>query len=150
MTKKEQIKADMIVAMKNKDKNRKDCLSYLLGQIKNEEIDKRKDLSDEEVNVIIFKQIKQTQDVLSMIPDDRQDLIEENQFNISVLKEYAPTMLDENEIRHELYVVCENNNLDINNLKKSDKGKIMGFLMPKVKGRVDGKIVNSIVAEYLH
>lgn len=149
MNKKEQIKADMITAMKNKDKNKKDCLSYLLSQLKNAEIDKRRELTDDEVNVIINKQIKQTQDVLSMIPENRQDLIDENNFTISVLKEYAPVMMDELGIRQELYFVCEAAGLDIDNLTKGDRGKIMGLLMPKVKGKADGKLVNKVVGEYL-
>lgn len=148
MTKQEQIKFDMIAAMKNKDKDRKNVLSYLLSQIKNVSIEKRRELTDEEVNIVINKQIKQTQDVLSMIPKDRQDLINENEFTISVLKEYAPEMMDENAIRHELYVVCENLNLDVNSISKSDRGKIMGVLMPRVKGKADGKLVNQIVSEY--
>lgn len=149
MTKKEQIKADMITAMKEKNKEKKNVLSFLLGNIKNVEIEKRRELTDDEVNVIINKQIKQTQDVLSMIPENRQDLIHENNFTISVLKEYAPQMMDENAIRHELYSVCEIADLDINSLSKNDKGKIMGLLMPKVKGKADGKLVNKVVGEYL-
>lgn len=149
MTKKEQIKADMITAMKNKDKDKKNVLSFLLGVVKNFEIEKKREATDDEVNVIINKQIKQTQDVLSMIPENRQDLIDENNFTISVLKEYAPQMMDENAIRHELYTVCETAGLDINALTKGDKSKIMGLLMPKIKGKADGKLVNQIVAEYL-
>lgn len=149
MTKKEQIKADMITAMKNRDKKKKDCISYLLGIIKNAEIDKKRELTDDEVNVIINKQIKQTQDVLSMIPENRQDLIDENNFTISVLKEYAPVMMDELGIRQELYSVCEAAGLDIDNLTKGDRGKIMGLLMPRVKGKADGKLVNQVVGEYL-
>ena len=149
MTKKEQIKADMITAMKNKDKAKKDCLSYLLGIIKNVEIDNKREATDDEVNIIINKLIKQTQDVLAMIPDDRQDLINENNFTISVLKEYAPVMMDELSIRQELYSVCEEAGLNIDALTKGDRGKIMGLLMPRVKGKADGKLVNQVVGEYL-
>ena len=149
MTKKEQIKADMITAMKNRDKDRKSVLSFLVGSIKNYEIDNRKEATDDEVNVIINKLIKQTQDVLAMIPNDRQGLIDENNFTISVLKEYAPVMMDELSIRQELYSVCEAAGLDIDALTKGDRGKIMGLLMPRVKGKADGKLVNQVVGEYL-
>ena len=149
MNKKDQIKADMITAMKNRDKDRKAVLSFLVGSIKNYEIDNRKEATDDEVNVIINKLIKQTQDVLAMIPDDRQGLIDENNFTISVLKEYAPVMMDELGIRQELYSVCEAACLDIDNLTKGDRGKIMGLLMPRVKGKADGKLVNQVVGEYL-
>lgn len=149
MTKKEQIKADMIVAMKAGDKNKKNVLSYLLGQIQNVSIDKRRELTDDEVNEVINKQIKQTRDVLKITPDNRQDIKAENEFTLSVLKEYAPVMMSEQEIRHEVYAVCDEANLDINNLSGKDRGKIMGLLMPRVKGKADGKLVSKIVSEYI-
>ena len=148
MSKYETIREDMIKAMKNRDKERKNVLSYLLGQIKNVSIDKRRDLTDDEVNEVINKQIKQTQDVLDITPKDRTDIIEENKYTISVLKEYAPVMMDENAIRHEIYVVCSDIGVEVSSLTAKDKGKLMGKLMPKVKGKADGKLVNQIVSEY--
>lgn len=148
MTKQEQIKVDMIAAMKNKDKKRKDCLSYLVAQLKNVEIDKRRDLTDDEVNEVINKQIKQTEDVLALTPKDRIDIIEENEFTISVLKEYAPEMMNEAAIRHEVYVTCTDLGIEVSSLTVKDKGKLMKALMPKVKGRADGKLVNKVVSEY--
>lgn len=148
MTKQEQIKADMITAMKNKDKKRKDVLSYLVGVLKNVEIDKRRPLTDDEVNEVINKQIKQTEDVLAITPKDRTDIIEENEFTISVLKEYAPEMMNEAAIRHEIYAVCSELGIEVSSLSGKDKGKIMKSLMPRVKGKADGKLVNQVVSEY--
>ena len=148
MSKYETIRADMIKAMKDRNKQRKDVLSYLLGQIKNVSIDKRRDLTDDEVNEVINKQIKQTQDVLTLTPKHRLDIIKENEFTISVLKEYAPQMMDENAIRHELYAVCSDIGIEVSSLTAKDKGKLMGKLMPRVKGKADGKLVNQIVNEY--
>ena len=147
MSKYETIREDMIKAMKNRDKERKNVLSYLLGQIKNVSIDKRRDLTDDEVNEVINKQIKQTQDVLDITPKDRTDIIEENEFTISVLKGYAPVMMDENAIRHEIYAVCSDMGIEVSSLTAKDKGKVMSKLMPKVRGRADGKLVNQIVSE---
>ena len=148
MSKYETIREDMIKAMKNKDKDKKMVLSYLVAQLKNVEIDKRTPLSDDEVNEIINKQIKQTQDVLSLTPKHRLDIIQENEFTISVLKEYAPVMMDENAIRHEIYATCSDMGMEVSSLTAKDKGKLMGKLMPKVKGKADGKLVNQIVSEY--
>lgn len=148
MTKQEQIKADMITAMKNKDKKRKDVLSYIVGVLKNVEIDKRRPLTDDEVNEVINKQIKQTEDVLAITPKDRTDIIEENEFTISVLKEYAPEMMNEAAIRHEIYAVCSEIGIEVSSLSGKDKGKIMKALMPRVKGKADGKLVNQVVSEY--
>ena len=148
MTKNDIIRADMIKAMKDRNKQRKDVLSYLLGQIKNVSIDKRRDLTDDEVNEVINKQIKQTEEVLAIAPKDRTDIIEENEYTISVLKEYAPQMMDELGIRHEIYAVCDELGINVDDLTAKDKGKLMKNLMPKVKGRADGKLVNQIVSEY--
>lgn len=148
MSKYETIREDMIKAMKNKDKDKKMVLSYLVAQLKNVEIEKRRPLTDDEVNEIINKQIKQTQDVLSLTPKHRLDIIQENEFTISVLKEYAPVMMDENAIRHEIYATCSDMGMEVSSLTAKDKGKLMGKLMPKVKGKADGKLVNQIVSEY--
>ena len=148
MTKQEQIRAYMIKAMKDRNKQRKDVLSYLLGQIKNVSIDKRRDLTDDEVNEVINKQIKQTEEVLAIAQKDRTDIIEENEYTIFVLKEYAPQMMGENEIRHEIYAVCSDLGIEVSSLTAKDKGKLMKNLMPKVKGRADGKLVNQLVSEY--
>lgn len=148
MNKQEQIKADMIAAMKNRDKKRKDILSFLVAQLKNVEIDKRRPLTDDEVNEVINKQIKQTEDVLTLTPKHRLDIIQENEYTISVLKEYQPVMMDENAIRHEVYAVCSNLGIEVSKLTSKDKGKLMGTLMPRVKGKADGKLVNKIVSEY--
>ena len=148
MSKYETIRTDMIKAMKDRNKQRKDVLSYLLSQIKNFSIEKRRDLTDDEVNEVINKQINQTQDVLTLTPKHRLDIIQENEFTISVLKEYAPVMMDENAIRHELYAACSDMGIEVSSLTAKDKGKVMGKLMPKVKGKADGKLVNQIVSEY--
>ena len=148
MSKYETIRTDMIKAMKDKDKDRKNVLSYLVAQLKNVEIEKRRSLTDDEVNEVINKQIKQTQDVLTLTPKHRLDIIQENEYTISVLKEYAPVMMDENAIRHELYAVCSDMCIEVSSLTAKDKGKVMGKLMPKVKGKADGKLVNQIVSEY--
>lgn len=148
MSKYEAIREDMIKAMKDRNKQRKDVLSYLLSVIKNVEIEKRRPLTDDEVNEVINKQIKQTQDVLSLTPKHRLDIIKENEFTISVLKEYQPVMMDENAIRHEIYATCSDMGIEISSLTAKDKGKLMGKLMPRVKGKADGKLVNQIVSEY--
>lgn len=148
MSKYEAIREDMIKAMKDRNKQRKDVLSYLLSVIKNVEIEKRRPLTDDEVNEVINKQIKQTQDVLSLTPKHRLDIIKENEFTISVLKEYQPVMMDENAIRHEIYATCSDMGVEVLSLTAKDKGKLMGKLMPRVKGKADGKLVNQIVNEY--
>ncbi len=143
MTKIEFIRGEMVKAMKEHDKQRKDVLSMLLAALKNVQIDKRADLTEEEENQVILKQIKQTKETLEMTPEDRTDIIEECKFTIKVLEEYAPKMMDEAEIKVVIEEVLKE--LEISAPTPQDKGKIMKVLMPKVKGKADGKLVNTVL-----
>ena len=144
MSKIDFIRGEMVAAMKAKDKARKDVLSLLLAELKNFEINNRRELTDEDGDQIILKQLKET---LSMTPADRQDIIDECNFSISVLNEYAPKMMDEAEIKK---VIDETlTELSIEKPTAKDKGAIMRVLMPKVKGKADGRLVNEVLAGYM-
>ena len=143
MTKIEFIRGEMMAAMKARDKKRKDVLSMLLTALKNKAIDKREDLTTEEEDQIILKQIKQTKETLEMTPADRTDIIEECEKRIAVLEQYAPKMMDEAEIKEVIAGVLSGLGIDAPTPK--DKGRIMKELMPKVKGKADGKLVNDIL-----
>lgn len=147
MSKIEFIRGEMVAAMKARDKQRKDVLSLLLTGLKNAQIDKREDLTEEEENAIILKQIKQTKETLSLTPADRTDIIEECEFTIKVLEEYAPKMMDEAEIKSVIEGVLAE--LEISAPTAQDKGKIMKVLMPKVKGKADGKLVNTVLGSMM-
>ena len=77
MSKIDEVRNEMMQAMKKKDKPRKDSLSMLLAALKNKAIDKREDLTEAEENEVILKEIKQTQETLDLTPADRTDIIEE-------------------------------------------------------------------------
>ena len=147
MSKIDFIRGEMVAAMKAKDKARKDVLSLLLAELKNFEINNRRELTDEDGDQIILKQIKQLKETLSMTPADRQDIIDECNFSIGVLNEYAPKMMDEAEIKK---VIDETlTELSIEKPTSKDKGAIMRVLMPKVKGKADGRLVNEVLAGYM-
>lgn len=145
MSKIDFIRGEMMAAMKAKDKQRKAVLSSLLTALKNVQIDKRADLTEEEENQVILKLIKQTKETLEMTPADRTDIIDECNYNISVLEEYAPKMMDESEISEVIDNVLKE--LGIDKATPQDKGKIMKTLMPKVKGKADGKLVNEVLGK---
>lgn len=147
MTKIEFIRGEMMAAMKARDKKRKDVLSMLLTALKNKAIDKREDLTTEEEDQIILKQIKQTKETLEMTPADRTDIIEECEYTIKVLEEYAPKMMSEDEIQTVIKEVLSE--LAIETPTAKDKGKIMKELMPRVKGKADGKVVNQVLASMM-
>lgn len=147
MSKIDEVRSAMVQAMKNKDKERKDSLSMLLAALKNKAIDKREDLTEAEENEVILKEIKQTKETLDITPADRTDIIEECKSRISVYEEFAPKMMDEEEIKGTINKVLAE--LGIENPTGKDKGKIMKLLMPQVKGKADGKLVNQVLGSMM-
>ena len=143
MSKIDEIRGEMVKAMKAKDKKRKDVLSLLLAELKNVEINNRTPLTDEEGVQVILKQIKQLKETKSLTPADRTDILEECDYSISVLEEYAPKMMDETEIKSVIEETLKE--LEIQTPIAKDKGKIMKVLMPKVKGKADGRLVNQVL-----
>lgn len=147
MSKIDVVRAAMVEAMKAKDKPRKDALSMLLSALKNAQIDKRADLTEDEENAIVKKEIRQTQETYDAAPADRTDIKEEAAARLAVYKEFAPEDLSVEQITQVIREVLAE--LGIEAPKASDKGKIMKVLMPRVKGKADGKLVNETLAGML-
>lgn len=148
MSKIDEVRADMVKAMKAGDKESKETLSMLLAALKNKAIDKRSDLTAEEETQVILKEIKQTKETLEMTPADRTEIIDECNKRLAVLEQYAPKMMDEAEIRAIIDATLSEVGIEAPEAK--DKGKIMKVLMPKVKGKADGKLVNDILMTYMN
>lgn len=146
MSKIEEVRKQMVSAMKAGDKPRKETLSLLLASLKNKAIDKRADLTEEEETQVILKEIKQTKETLELTPADRTEIIEECQNRIAVLEEFAPKMMNEEEIKSVISSVLSE--LGLEHPTAKEKGKIMKELMPKVKGKADGKLVNELVSTF--
>ena len=144
MSKIDVVRAAMVQAMKSKDKDKKDALSMLLSALKNAEIDKRSLLTEDEENAIVKKEIKQCQETYDSAPSDRTDIKEEAALRIAVYKEFAPEDMSVEQIKEVIQSVLEE--LGIEKPAPADKGKIMKILMPKVKGKADGKVVNEVLA----
>lgn len=144
MSKIDVVRAAMMTAMKNKEKDRKDALSMLLSVLKNAQIDKREPLTEDEENAIVKKEIKQCQETIDTAPADRTDIKDEAAFRISVYREFAPEDMSVEQIKEVIEEVL--GELGIENPGAADKGKIMKVLMPKVKGKADGKLVNQTLA----
>ena len=146
MSKIDTVRAAMMQAMKDKDKARKDALSLLLAALKNKAIDKRADLTEEEENAVIFREIKQAQETVDTTPADRTQIIEEAKLRISVYSEFVPKLMDENEIAEVVKTVLAE--LSIETPTAKDKGRIMKTLMPRVKGKADGSLVNRVLGGF--
>lgn len=147
MSKIDEVRSAMVAAMKAGNKERKDSLSILLSALKNKAIDKREDLTEAEENEVVLKEIKQTKETLELTPADRTDILEECKNRISVYEEFAPNMLNEEEIKEIIEEVLKG--LGIDTPTGKDKGRIMKELMPKVKGIADGKLVNQVLGSMM-
>ena len=141
------VRSQMMEAMKNKDKTRKDALSMLLSALKNKAIDKRADLTEVEEFEVVKREIRQTKETMDLAPADREDIREACAARLSVYQEFAPEEMSEDAIRAEVQAVLTA--LGITEPSAKDKGKVMKELMPKVKGKADGSLVNRIVGEIL-
>lgn len=141
------VRAAMVAAMKNKDKERKDSLSMLLSALKNKAIDKRSDLTEAEEFEVVKKEIKQTKETLDLAPADREDIKEQCRNRLAVLQEFAPEEMSEEAIRAAIRDALSE--LGITEPSGRDKGKVMKVLMPKVKGKADGALVSRLVGEML-
>lgn len=146
MSKIDTVRAAMMQAMKDKDKARKDALSLLLAALKNKAIDKRADLTEDEENAVIFREIKQAQETIDTTPADRVQTIEEAKLRMSVYSEFVPKLMGEDEIREVVTAVLAELGLEKPTAK--DKGKIMKTLMPRVKGKADGGLVNQVLSTF--
>ena len=137
----------MMQAMKDKNKERKESLSMLLSALKNKAIDKRADLTEEEENAVVLKEIKQCQEAIDTAPAGREDVIQENTARISVYQEFAPRMMGREEIAAVVDQVLAELNLSAPTAK--EKGLIMKTLMPRVKGKADSALVNQVLTSCL-
>lgn len=147
MSKIDDVRSAMVAAMKAGEKERKESLSLLLSALKNKAIDKRADLTEEEENQVVLKEIKQTKETLELTPAERVDIIKECEDRLAVLREFAPQMMGEEEIREIVKKVLAELGLEAPTPK--ERGLIMKSLMPKVKGKADGKLVAQIVGEFM-
>lgn len=147
MSKTDVIRSAMMEAMKAKDKPRKDSLAMLLNALKNAEIDKREPLTDDEAHAIIKKEIRQTQETHDTAPENRTDIKAEAISRMAVFKEFVPEDMSAEQIEEVIRGVLKGLNID--QPTGSDKGNIMKVLMPLVKGKADGKLVNEILSNLM-
>lgn len=149
MSLKEQLTEDMKTAMKAKaeGKQRLAVIRMVRSAIRQAEIDGKTELDDAGVVSIISKEVKSRRDSIEEFrKGGREDLVEQNEAEIAVLMPYLPKQLSEDEIRELVKAAVAQTGAS----SQKDMGKVMGALMPKVKGRADGKLVNTIVREALN
>jgi uncharacterized protein YqeY len=141
MSLKERLLEDMKLAMKDKDAIRKNTIQMARAAVLQVEKDSRVTLDDDGVIEVIAKEVKKRKDSLpNYEKSGRQDLINNLKSEIEILMQYLPQQLTEGEL--EIIVKEAIQETGANSVK--DMGKIMQVVMPKVKGRADGKLINQI------
>ena len=148
MSLKDKLTEDMKQAMKDKEagKLRLSVIRMVRAAIKNVEIDTKAELAEEDVIAIVAKEVKMRRDSMEEFKKgQRDDLVAQLEQEIEVLLPYLPQQLTEAEVRE---IVTEAVAI-AGATSSKDMGKVMAVLMPKVKGRADGKLVNNIVRELL-
>jgi len=143
---KERLLQDMKEAMRAKDKVRLSTIRMINSLIKNAEIDKRGELTDDEIVQLLMKYAKQRREAIEMYEKGgRQDLVEKEKAELAVVESYLPKQLSEEEIRELVKEAIE----AVGASSPKDLGKVMQYVMPKVKGRAEGSLVNKIAREEL-
>ena len=138
---------DMKVAMKNKDKETLAVIRMVKGAMQLEELNLKRELSDDEVIGIISKQIKiRKESIIEFEKAKRNDLIEKNNQEIEILNHYMPEQLSENEINQKIESAIS----EINAISMKDMGKVMSVLTPILKGRADMAEVSKKIQEKLN
>ena len=133
-----------MASMKNQDKEKLSVLRMVKGAIQLEEINKKKELDDNEVIAVISKQIKtRRESIAEFKKGNREDLVEQTEKEIEILNEYMPEQLSEEEITK----VIDEAISEVNPQGPSDMGKIMKTITPKLMGKADMSMVSKIVKE---
>ena len=138
--------SDLVGAMKSQDKETLSVLRMVKGAIQLEEINKKHELSDDEVVALLSKQIKTRKESISEFEKaNRIDLIEQTKKEIEILSKYMPEQLGEEEV---IKIIDDAFN-ELKPSSQSDMGKIMGFVTPKLRGKADMSFVSKIIKDKL-
>ena len=139
------LQKDMIQAMKDHDKVRKDAISTLVSAAKKLAIDAgcREDIPDDMTDQAILKEIKSVKEQIDTCPDSRAELKAEYEARLKVFEEYAPKMLSADEVE----AVLKDKFAEV--IASGNKGQIMKAVMPELKGKADGKVINEVISKLL-
>lgn len=133
-------------AMKNKEKQRLSVIRMVKSALQNEAIKLQKELTEDEALTVLNRELKQRKDSLHEFEKaNREDLAEKVREEVVILKAYMPEQLSEEEVTE----IVKQTIQEVGASSKADMGKVMGAIMPKVKGKTDGSVINRLVQQYL-
>ncbi len=143
---KEQLNEDMKQAMRARDKNRLSAIRMVRGAVRDKEINSQVELDDDGVLEVIASQIKKRKDALEQLrQSNRGNLVEAEMEQINILQEFLPAQLSEEEIAAVVTDAIE----ELGATSMRDMGKVMGRLVPQLRGKADNSVVSQIVRQKL-
>ena len=143
---KDKMNEDLKQAMKSGDNVRKDALRFILAAVKQVEIDSRKPLSEDQVYALLQTEAKKRRDsVAELRKAGRDDMADKEQAEVTLIESYLPEQLSREEVEAEARKAIAESGAS----SAKDMGNVMKVLMPRVKGRADGKLVNDVVKSLL-
>jgi uncharacterized protein len=146
MTAKDKIQEDLKTAMKSGDVAKRDILRLLASAFKQVEIDQRITLTDEQALAILSTEAKKRREtIIEMTKAGRTDIADKEQMELGVIESYLPQQLTREQIETEVRQAVQ----EAGATSAKDMGNVMKVLMPRVKGRADGKLVNDVVKAVL-
>ncbi|WP_423407444.1 GatB/YqeY domain-containing protein [Heyndrickxia sp. MSNUG] len=143
----ERLNNDMKQAMKNKEKDRLTTIRMIKASLQNEAIKfGKQELSEEEELTVLSREVKQRKDSLQEFEKaGREDLVEKIQTELKHVEVYMPQQLSEEEVT----AIVKDAIAETGAASKADMGRVMAVIMPKVKGKADGSLVNKLVQQHL-
>lgn len=146
MSIKEKIKADMITAMKAKEKERLECIRFLQAAIKKQEVDTRKDLDDAAVTAILMNLSKQRRDSIEQFKKGgREDLVAKEEAELKILQAYLPEQMSIDELKNVIEAAIK----ETNATGMKEMGLVIKATMAKVAGKAEGSVVSDLVKKRL-
>lgn len=143
---KEKLRVDMAQAMREGETQRRDVLRMIIAAIKQYEVDSRQILDEHGVEDVLRKQLKQRQEsIADFTKAGRQTEVDREMAESAIIEEYLPQMMSRDEIEQIARTVIQE--LGVTDAKSM--GQVMGRLMPHVKGKADGRLVNEVVRDLL-
>jgi len=143
---KERLNDDLKQAMKGGDKVRRSVIRLVLAAVKNSEITKQAALEDSDILGILAKEARQREEsIVAFRQGNRQDLVAQEEAELTILREYLPRQMTRDEIVTEARRVIE----EVGAQGPGDKGKVMPKLIAQLKGQADGREINAVVTELL-
>ena len=142
----ERLNNDMKQAMKNKEKDKLSVIRMIKASVQNETIKLGHDLSEEEELTVLSRELKQRKDSLHEFEKaGREDLVEKVRTELTFVELYTPKQLSEEELSE----IVKSTISEVGANSKAEMGKVMAAIMPKVKGKADGSLVNKLVQQHL-